>query len=124
MNAHTRAHTHRLAHARARAHTHQSHIRAMRLKKKVFKKRKVFKEDLKEPTEVEWRTETGSLPDLSFAVAVKRQRQNDQRFDRPVVTRMTTHARFGECGPVVARRWPVGLTVAPPASASRHLAPA
>ena len=28
---------------------------------KVFKKRKVFKEDLKELTEVEWRTETGSL---------------------------------------------------------------
>ena len=26
---------------------------------KVFKKRKVFKEDLKELTEVEWRTETG-----------------------------------------------------------------
>ena len=27
---------------------------------KVFKKRKVFKEDLKELTEVEWQTETGS----------------------------------------------------------------
>ena len=28
--------------------------------KKSFEKRKVFKEDLKELTEVEWRTETGS----------------------------------------------------------------
>ena len=27
---------------------------------KVFKKRTVFKEDLKEMTEVEWQTETGS----------------------------------------------------------------
>ena len=63
MNAHTHARTHTDSHTHTHTHTHQSHIRAtraMRLKKKVFKKRKVFKEDLKELTEVEWRTETGS----------------------------------------------------------------
>ena len=41
-------------------HTHQSHFWAMRPKKKVFKKRKVFKEDLTELTGVEWQTETAS----------------------------------------------------------------
>ena len=55
MNAHTRPHTQTHtcthAHTHTQTHTHQSHIRAMRLKKK----RKVFKEDLKELTEVEWR---------------------------------------------------------------------
>ena len=49
------------------AHTHQSHIRTMRLKKKVFRKRKVFKEDLKELTEVEWWTETGSWSQITGA---------------------------------------------------------
>ena len=66
---HTRRHTHRLTLARMRTHTnththtHQLQIRAikaMRLKKSFFKKRKVFKEHLKELTEVEWWTETGS----------------------------------------------------------------
>ena len=58
----TRARSHTHTHARAHTHTHQLHIRAIRAMrlKKVFKKRKVFKEDLKELTEVEWRTETGS----------------------------------------------------------------
>ena len=56
MNAHTHAHAHIDLHACAYSHTHQSHIRAMRPKKKE----KGFKEDLKELTEVEWRTETGS----------------------------------------------------------------
>ena len=64
---HTRTHTHRLAHARTRAHTN-THTRRQgnqsyqgnETEEKVFKKRKVFKEDLKELTEVEWRTETGS----------------------------------------------------------------
>ena len=58
MHTHTHVHTQSLAHACARTHTHQSHIRAVRLK--VSKKIKVFKEDLKELTDVEWRTETGS----------------------------------------------------------------
>ena len=65
MHTHTRTHTHRLAHARTRAHahththththTHQSHIRAiraMKLKKRFLKRRKVFKKDLKELTEL------------------------------------------------------------------------
>ena len=70
--------THRLVHTHTHTHTHQLHSRAIRaeteekfFKKRkvfkedlkeltVFKKRKVFKEDLKELTEVEWRTETGS----------------------------------------------------------------
>ena len=72
MHTHTRTHTHRLAHARTRARTH-THTRARarapvayqgnqgnETEEKVFKKRKVFKEDLKELTEAEWRTETGS----------------------------------------------------------------
>jgi len=51
MNGGARAHTH--------AHTHTSCIsgQAMGLKKSFFLK--VFKEDLKELTEAEWRTETG-----------------------------------------------------------------
>ena len=76
MNAHTHARTHRLAHARTRAHAHthtHTHTHTYthtpvayqgnqgnETEEKVFKKRKVFKEDLKEPTEVEWRTEIGS----------------------------------------------------------------
>ena len=72
MHAHTHAHTHTDSHTHARAytrththtHTHtQTHTHtpvAYRAIREVFKKRKVFKEDLKEPTEVEWRTETGS----------------------------------------------------------------
>ena len=54
---HTRTHTHRLAHA----HTHTpGAYQGNETEEKVFKKRKVFKEDLKELTEVEWWTETGS----------------------------------------------------------------
>ena len=63
MHAHMHAHTHRLTHARTRTHTHTYTpvaYQGSETEEKVFKKRKVFKEDLKELTEVEWRTETGS----------------------------------------------------------------
>ena len=70
MNARTYARTltQRLAHARARArartHTHTPVAyqgnQGNETEEKFFKKRKVFKEDLKELTEAEWRTETGS----------------------------------------------------------------
>ena len=56
MNAHAHTHTHRLAHARAHTHTHTHTPVACQgneTEEKVFKKRKVFKEDLKELTEVE-----------------------------------------------------------------------
>ena len=59
-------HTHRLSHSRMRAHTHTYTPVAYQgnqgneTEEKVCKKRKVFMEDLKELTEVEWRTETGS----------------------------------------------------------------
>ena len=74
----TRTHTHARARARRHARTHaRTHTHAHthththtpvayqgnhgnETEEKVFKKRKVFKEDLKELTEVEWRTETGS----------------------------------------------------------------
>ena len=66
MNAHTHALIHRDSHthARTRIHTHTvTHTlvayQGNETEEKVFKKRKVFKEDLKEMTEVEWRTETG-----------------------------------------------------------------
>ena len=49
---HTHAHTH--------THTHTLVSQGNRTEEKVFEKRKVFKEDLKELTEVEWWTETGS----------------------------------------------------------------
>ena len=69
MNAHTHASTHTDSHTHARArvrppptHTPVAYQGNQDNKSegKVFKKRKVFKEDLKELTEVEWRTETGS----------------------------------------------------------------
>ena len=74
MNAHTHArtltdshsHTHARTHAHAHTHTHTHTPVAYQgnqdneTEEKVFKKRKVFNEDLKELTEVEWRTETGS----------------------------------------------------------------
>ena len=47
MNTHTHTHTHQ-----------QSHFWAMRLKKRLL--RETFKEDLKELTEAEGQTETGS----------------------------------------------------------------
>ena len=69
MNAHTHARTHTQTrtrmHARAHTHTHTYTPVAYQgnqdneTEEKVFKKRKVSKEDLKELTEVEWRTETG-----------------------------------------------------------------
>ena len=63
---HTDLHTHARTHARTRTHTHTHTSVAYQgnqvneTEEKVFKKRKVFKEDLKELTEVERRTETGS----------------------------------------------------------------
>ena len=74
---HTDSHTHKLAHSRTRAHARtytRTHARTHahthtpvayqgyqgnETKENVFLKRKVFKEDLKELTEVEWQTETG-----------------------------------------------------------------
>ena len=57
---HTRTHLH--THARAHTHSQVAYqgYQGNETEEKVFKKRKVFKEDLKELTEVEWRTETGS----------------------------------------------------------------
>ena len=63
MNAHTHARTYidSHTHARAHAHTHSSvAYRGNETEEKFFLKGKVFKEDLKELTEVKWRTETGS----------------------------------------------------------------
>ena len=72
MNARTHARTHTDTHARTRTHAHththtHTHTpvahqgyQGNETEEKVFKKRKVFKEDLKELTKVEWRTETGS----------------------------------------------------------------
>ena len=75
MNVHTHACTHTDSHTHARKHTDsRTHARVHTHKhahtpvahqgneteEKVFKKRRVFKEDLKELTEVEWWTETGS----------------------------------------------------------------
>ena len=75
MHTHTHAHTETRTRTRARALTHaRTHTHTPTLthtvayqgnqgnetEKKVFKKRKVFKECLKELTEVEWRTEIGS----------------------------------------------------------------
>ena len=67
MNGHTHAHTHTETctrmHVQTLAHTHTHTPVAYQgneTEEKVFKKRKVFNEDLKELTEVEWRTETGS----------------------------------------------------------------
>ena len=54
---HACTHTHSLTHSHS--HTSVGH-QGNETEEKVFKKRKVFKEDLKEQTEVEWRTETGS----------------------------------------------------------------
>ena len=75
MNPHSHARTHTDSHTHARAHTHTDSLthththththtpvayQGNETEEKVFKKRKVFKEDLKEVTEAEWRTETGS----------------------------------------------------------------
>ena len=72
-HTHTHTHTHKLTHThththtQTHTHTHTHTIRAMRLKKSCFFKRKVFKGDLKELTEVEWRTETGSWVQITGA---------------------------------------------------------
>ena len=74
MHAHMHTHTDSHMHARAHTYTHtQMHThththtvtyqgnQGNKTEEKVFKKRKVFKEDLKELTKVEWRrTETGN----------------------------------------------------------------
>ena len=66
MNAHTHARTH--TDSRAHAHTHTPvAYQGNKTEEKVSKKRKVFKEDLKELTEVEWRTETGSCLKITGA---------------------------------------------------------
>ena len=60
---HTHARTHARTHTRTHTHTHThtpDAYQGNQTEEKVFKKRKVFKENLKELTEVEWRTETGS----------------------------------------------------------------
>ena len=59
---HARENTHARTHARTHTHTPVAYQgnQGNETEKKVFKKRQVFKEDLKELTEVEWRTETGS----------------------------------------------------------------
>ena len=82
MNAHSHARTHTDSHtnagARARTHTHtHAHIythtqtpvayQRNETGEKIFFKRKVFKEDLKGLTEVEWRTETGSWLQITGA---------------------------------------------------------
>ena len=63
-HTHARAHTHTRTHTHTHTHTHTPVAyqgnQGNETEEKVFKKRKVFKEDLKELTEVEWRTETGS----------------------------------------------------------------
>ena len=58
----SRLHTHTHTHARthARTHTHLLLYQGNETEEKVFEKRKVFKEGLKEPTEAERRAETGS----------------------------------------------------------------
>ena len=58
---HTCIHTHRLAHTHTHTHTHTPvAYMGNEIQEKVFRKIMVFKEDLKELTEVEWQTETGS----------------------------------------------------------------
>ena len=61
---HTHSHTHARTHARTHAHTNTPVAyqgnEGNETEEKVFKKRKVFKKNLKDLTEVEWRTETGS----------------------------------------------------------------
>ena len=60
MHTHTQTHTrHRCVHTQTHTHTHTPvGNQGNETEEKVFKKRKVFQEDLKELTEVEWKTET------------------------------------------------------------------
>ena len=52
MHTHTLTHTHTHIHTHTHSHTH-TRVSGHRTEEKVFEKRKVFQEDLKEPTEVE-----------------------------------------------------------------------
>ena len=52
-HARTHAQTHTLTHARTHTHTHTLVSQCNGTEEKVFEKRQVFKEDLKELTEVE-----------------------------------------------------------------------
>ena len=52
---HTPTHAHTETHTLMHTHTPVAY-QGNETEEKVFKKRKVFKEDLKEVTEVEWRT--------------------------------------------------------------------
>ena len=72
MQAHTHARTHAHSHTQMHTHTHTHTVtyqgnQGNKTEEKVFKKRKVFKEDFKELTEVEGRTETGSWFQISGA---------------------------------------------------------
>ena len=58
MNAQTNTCTH--AHTQTHTPVAYQSNEGNETEEKVFKKRKVFKEDLQELTEVEWWTETGS----------------------------------------------------------------
>ena len=61
MNAHTHASIHTDSHTHTHTHTHTPvAYMGNEVQEKVFRKIMVFKEDLKELTEVEWQTETGS----------------------------------------------------------------
>ena len=62
---HTHAHAHTLARTHIHTHTPVAYQGNETEEKLLFFKRKVFKEDLKELTEVEWRTETGSWFQIS-----------------------------------------------------------
>ena len=84
-HAHTETRTRTHARARARAHTHthtHTHTpvayqgyQGNETEAKVFKKRKVFKKDLKELTEAEWRTETGCWFQITGAMIMKTRHQ-------------------------------------------------
>ena len=68
MHTHARTHTDSHTHTGVCTHKHTHTPVAYQgnqgneTEEKVFKKKKVFQEDLKELTEVEWRTETELVP--------------------------------------------------------------
>ena len=67
-------HTHRLAHTHTHTNTHTYTpviYQGNETEEKIFKKRKVFKEDLKELTEVQWRTETGIWFQITGALLLR-----------------------------------------------------
>ena len=60
-DTHTHVRTHTCTHRPTQTHTHTpATYEGNGTEEMFFKRRKIFKEDLKELTEVEWRTETGS----------------------------------------------------------------